>query len=179
MFLTCSWVVHDLLVTCSWYCSQLVTDLLLTWSCFAHYQVVSASHHLFNTCPWLFYNFGMTYSTLVQVQDFFISSYWLMTSSQLVHELFLFLWLIHDLFTTSAQFFMTCSQLDHNFFITCYPLVTSFSWLVHYFFMNCIRFQVLKKKMKVHQEILNKRYSSEKVKVFWSLRYTSLITGNK
>ena len=121
LFMTCSYLNHDLLMTCS----CLVHNLFSLWS------------PLFMKNSWLVHEFLMTW----------LVNYYFLMISQLVHELFIFFmthpWPAHNFFTIWSSFihdpfFMTCSLFHFINFDFFYDLSTTFSWLVHNNFEICL-----------------------------------------
>ena len=125
LFITCLWVVYNLMMASSWLAQVLVFS---TWSYFVH--------HLFVNCS-SFVHVILTYS-LLRGLDLLI------TCSKLVHDfihdlLMTCSWIVNDLHMTCSAHALavsTCSWLKQNFIITS-------SWDVHgafmtyYLLMNC------------------------------------------
>ena len=139
MFMTYSkqWLVRQLFLTCSW----LVHNLITIGSRIAHdfFKTFRFLHDLFMTCLLLVHNLLMTSSrpfcdflmTLSgHVHDLVMPCSWLshdFICSRHVHFILMtdFL-LFHNLFINYDFFFMTCSCLTHGFGINLF-----ISWLLH------------------------------------------------
>ena len=99
--MTCSQLDHFLFMTCS----QLVPDLITTFT--IDPQLV---HDLYHTCSQLFTIFSLYFQNL------------LMTCSRFAYNFFT----IDCVFMTCSQFVMTCSELVHDLFTSCSQLVQAF-----------------------------------------------------
>ena len=105
LFMTCNWLVYDLIVfTFSWFpqtCLWLVHDLSMTCSWLVHDFFMTCSwpvHDLFMTCSWL------TSSWHVHVHNLCMTCPWLVPNFFKTCP-----WLIYDLFMTYSWLFPICS----------------------------------------------------------------------
>ena len=123
LFLTCSWLVHDLFMTCSLTCSwHVYHNLLTTCSWLVHNLFKTCT----STCSWL------VLTCLQLVHDLFMTCSWLVYQlvHQLVHDLLMTcLWLVYVLLINCSC--TTCSHFGCDLFMSCLLLL-----LVHDFFMT-------------------------------------------
>ena len=126
--MTCSQLLHDLFMTCSWLVQDLLRAKLMAYTiqhtAYTQNNSFSQINNLFMTCSRLVDAFFMICSRLVH--DLSVNHSWLVHNLIVTHH-----WLVQHLFKLGKDLYMTCSQLDYNVFIIC-------SWGVHHFFMSCI-----------------------------------------
>ena len=155
MFTNCSWLVHNLPISCSKIITllkflqlRLVHVLFSTCSHFDYYLFMTCSwfvNDFFTTCSWLVHYLFITWSqfiTLLKFLDLFMTCSGL-AIDLLLNHLWLVHWLIIGLFGTFHLITNIALLLLHNMFTICSGIIHNlFTWttpfdILQFNYINC------------------------------------------